>query len=83
MNIDGSKLLSIIKNVTGQPVTDLKKSVRVYDTILCMKLAIASYWAEHKYCPYCGEKKQHEVSTDANSALICKNAICGVNEEKQ
>jgi len=46
-----------------------------------MKEAIKADRAEHKYCPYCGHRKEHKVSTDANSALICKNPICGVNEQ--
>lgn len=28
------------------------------------------------FCPYCGTKKEHKLSTDINSDLVCKNILC-------
>ena len=29
-----------------------------------------------KFCAYCGTKLEHEISTDANTKLICRSVFC-------
>ena len=35
--------------------------------------------AEQLFCSGCGHKKQHNIYTDANTALVCKNPLCKQN----
>ena len=29
-----------------------------------------------KYCPHCGDKLEHKISTDENTDKVCKSELC-------
>ena len=36
----------------------------------------------YKYCPYCGNKLEHQISTDANTDKVCKSVLCKTSNNK-
>lgn len=35
-----------------------------------------------RYCPYCGTKLEHKITTDANTQKVCKDPLCVVKLAK-